>query len=271
MLNQFVDHTLATRLEDAQAWRAVHYARASLKQSGAENGAVVGVAGAPVIYGGEGIPVNRAISLGMHGPVSENDLDVIEDFYALRHTDTVIDLCPLADASLLRALQGRGYALRGWMNMLFLPLPATLAGVNPALRVSRATPDQAELWIRTSARGFDETDDVAASTLRILAPNFYAENAHCYFAWLNDLPVGTGGMYLHNQIAEFGGASTLIHYRRRGVQGTLLQQRLADAHALGCDIAAVLTTPGSASQRNMQRHNFQLAYTRAIFARPYTR
>lgn len=271
MINQFVEYTLATRLEDAQAWRAVHYARASMKQSGADGGAIVSVAGAPVIYGGEGIPVNRAISLGMHGPVSEDDLEVIEDFYALRHTDTVIDLCPLADVSLLRALQGRGYTIRGWMSMLFLPLPAMLANVNYTLRVSRAARDQADLWIRTSARGFDETDDVAASTLRTLAPNFYAQNAHCYFAWLNDLPVGTGGMYLHNQIAEFGGASTLVKYRRRGVQGTLLQQRLVDANALGCDIAAVLTTPGSTSQRNMQRHGFQLAYTRAICVRPLTR
>lgn len=266
----FVGQSLAARLEDAQAWRAVHYAQASQRRSGKAPGELLTVAGAPVIYGGEGLPINRAIGLGMHGPVTEQDIETIEGFYQARRSDTVIDLCPLADPSLLRLLQGRGYSVRNWMSMLFLPLPSAPVEVNPALRVTRATPEQAELWLATSARGFDERDAVDPATLRMLTPNFYAANAHCYFAWLGDTPIGTGGMYLHNGVAELGGASTLVPYRQQGAQTALIQQRLSDAHALGCDLAAVLTIPGSASQRNLQRKGFQLAYTRAIFVRPYS-
>jgi hypothetical protein len=267
----FVDRSLAVRLEDAQAWRAVYYAQASQEQTRASDGALLTIAGAPVIYGGAGIPVNRAIGLGMHGPVTPDDLDAVEAFYNERRADTVIDLCPLADPSLLMLLQGRGYHLRNWMSMLFLPLPAALAMRNSDLQVTRATLEQADLWLATSARGFDESDEIASDTLHVLTPNFYAKNATCYFAWQGDTPIATGGMYIHDKVVELGGASTLVAHRKQGAQGVLIQQRLSDAHDLGCDLAVVLTEPGGASQRNMQRRGFQLAYTRAICIRPFSK
>lgn len=270
MQTSFVDQELAARLEDAQAWRAVYYAQAMQARAHITNGALITVAGAPVIYGGAGGLVNRAIGLGMHGPVTEDDLDTIEAFYSERHADSVIDLCPLADPSLARLMQTRGYHLRSWMSMLFLPLPSEAVAINPDLRITRATTEEADLWLATSARGFDESDEVASGTLRVLSPNFYAANAHCYFAWLGETPIGTGGMYPYNGVVELGGASTLVAHRKQGAQTALIQQRLGDAHALGCDLAMVLTSPGSTSQHNMQRRGFQLAYTRAICARPHS-
>src|SRR5262245_4902789 len=93
----FVDQALAARLEETQAWRAVYYAQAQQARLDPPEGAQISVAGTPVIFGGAGLPVNRAIGLGMHGPVSVEDLDAIEAFYVERQADTVIDLCPLAD------------------------------------------------------------------------------------------------------------------------------------------------------------------------------
>lgn len=266
----FVDSALAVRLEETQAWRAIHYAQASLTQTYAPESTILTIAGAPVIYGGPGLPVNRAIGLGMHGPVTSEDLDAIEAFYNARRASTVIDLCPLADPSLLKLLQTRGYSIRNWMSMLFTPLPTDPDPQNPDLRVTRAVLDQANQWLETSARGFDESDEISTSTLRMLMPNFYAANAHCYFAWLGDMPIATGCMYSHKGVVELGGASTLLAHRHQGAQSVLIQHRLADAHALGCDLAIVLTTPGSLSQRNMQRRGFQLAYTRIICERPFT-
>ncbi len=269
MQTAFVDQDLAARLEDVQAWRAVYYAQASQARAQATEGALLIVAGAPVIYGGAGVPVNRAIGLGMHGPVTADDLDTIEHYYDERRADTVIDLCPLADPSLMSLLQTRDYRMHTWMSMLFLSLPSISVALNPDLHVTRATADQADLWLTTSARGFGENDDIATSTLHVLTPNFYATNAHCYFAWLGETPIGTGAMYPHNGVVELGGASTLVAYRQQGAQSALIQQRLNDAHALGCDLAVVLTTPGSTSQRNLQRRGFQLAYTRVICARAF--
>lgn len=269
MRTAFVDAALAARLEAVQAWRAQHYAAAYAEQTGLQAGEQLIIAGTPIIYGGAGVVVNRAIGLGMQGPVSVAELDAIELFYTQHQADTVIDLCPLADATLLPLLQGRGYHLRSWMSVLFMPLPAPPFASTRGLRVTRATPDQADLWLTTAARGFDEVDDFTDDTRRVLIPNFYAANAHCYFVWRQDIPIATGGMYPHAGVAELGSASTLVTYRRQGAQSALIQQRLHDAHVMGCDLAVVLTSPGSTSQRNMQRLGFHLAYTRAICVRPY--
>lgn len=64
-------------------------------------------------------------------------------------------------------------------------------------------------------------------------------------------------------------ASTQMAFRQRGVQTTLLHTRLAFAAAMGCDLAVVQTKPGSASQRNVQRLDFRLAYTKVTMLREW--
>ena len=77
-------------------------------------------------------------------------------------------------------------------------------------------------------------------------------------------PAGGGGVYMHEGVAEFGGASTRPVFRRRGVQSALLAARLKAASATGCDTAIVLTEPGSDSERNLGRAGFRLGYTKVI-------
>jgi hypothetical protein len=54
---------------------------------------------------------------------------------------------------------------------------------------------------------------------------------------------------------------------RRGVHTALLSARLADAAAAGCDVAVIITQPGSKSQQNAQRHGFDLLYARAVLVK----
>ena len=51
------------------------------------------------------------------------------------------------------------------------------------------------------------------------------------------------------------------------MQKALLQCRLLDARAAGCDLAVVTTAPGSRSQENMMRNGFALLYSRAVLIR----
>jgi hypothetical protein len=51
------------------------------------------------------------------------------------------------------------------------------------------------------------------------------------------------------------------------VQTALLSARLADAAAAGCDVAVIITQPGSKSQQNAQRQGFDLLYTRAVLVK----
>jgi hypothetical protein len=65
----------------------------------------------------------------------------------------------------------------------------------------------------------------------------------------------------------FAGASTVPNARRQGAQQALLDARLRFAAEHGCKVAAICATPGSGSQRNAERHGFQVAYTRLKWRR----
>jgi GNAT superfamily N-acetyltransferase len=259
-----VDLALARRLEMAQAWRGVRYARAHQELHPTLPVRTEPLAGGYLICTGDGMPLNRAIGLGVHGPVTPADLDLAEQFYRRRNLPPRIDVCPLADESLLRLLNLRGYGLEKFYSVLLYPL-SEAGALEPApagIRISQAGPEDAELWLKTVAQGFEETDVPTEAMLDILAPNFYTSHAACFWAWIDGLPAGGGGMYVHAGVAELGGASTRPEFRRRGVQTALLQARLAAARAQGCDLAMALTSPGGASQRNIERVGFRLAYTK---------
>lgn len=264
----FVDVLTAARLEMAQAWRATHYARARLEQQPDPQGDTLTIGGAQVIYGGATAPVNRAIGVGMVEPASIPTLEAIEEFYAVRGAPVRIDLCPLADTALIKLLAGRGYELERFSTILAARLPVSESDAPPQeIRISQALPAEAQHWLTVVGQGFDELDHPQETTLQVLHPNFYAANAYAFFAWIGDEPAGGGGMYVHGGVAEFGGASTRVAYRKRGVQGALLQHRMAAAYSLGCDLALVMTTPGTISQRNVQRAGFDVAYTKVTMRR----
>ncbi len=52
---------------------------------------------------------------------------------------------------------------------------------------------------------------------------------------------------------------------RAGLHTALLSARLAAA--AGCDVAVIITQPGSKSQQNAQRQGFDLLYTRAVLVK----
>jgi GNAT superfamily N-acetyltransferase len=261
----FVDLALARRLEMAQAWRGVRYARARQELHPTLPVRVEPLAGGYLIYTGDGMPLNRAVGLGVHGPVTAADLDLVEQFYQRRNLPPRIDVCPLADGSLLELLNLRGYCLEKFYSVLLylLSQPSAPESAPAGVQVGQAGSTEAELWLKTVAQGFEETDIPTQAVLDILAPNFYTSHATCFFAWIDGQPAGGGGMYVHEGVAEFGGASTRPEFRRRGVQTALLRARLAAAWERGCDLAMAMTSPGSASQRNIERVGFRLAYTKA--------
>jgi len=224
------------------------------------------VAGGYAIYAGEGSPLNRAVGLGLSGPVTRIDLEFVEQFYDSCGTPPRVDLCPLADPSLLHLLKVGGYRLEQFFSVLVHALTEDLVPVPlPAeVRTSRADPQEAELWITTVAQGFGDAEVPAQETLDLLAPNFHSANGTCFFAWMDGQPAGGGAIYIHEGVAEVGSTSTRPAFRRRGVQTALLQAQLAAAREQGCDLALTITAPGSDSQRNMERSGFRLAYTKAI-------
>jgi len=80
--------------------------------------------------------------------------------------------------------------------------------------------------------------------------------------------IATGSLMMHEGIALLAGASTIPAQRGLGAQSLLLAARLAEARRRGCELAMMVATPASASQRNAERRGFRVAYTRTKWRRP---
>lgn len=263
----FVNQELACRLETAHAWRGVQYARAQGLLHPECHATAEAITGGYAIYAGAGSPANRAVGLGQHGPVRGPDMELVEQFYQKRDSLPRIDLCPLADPSLLPWTVG--YRLEGFHSVLFKPTQdEERPGChNVEVRISRARPEDAELWIATVAQGFSGQDEPPQETLDVISPTFCSAETVCFLAWIGNEPVGGAAVIWHGGVAELGSGSTRTAYRRRGVQAALLQAGVAAAREAGNDVAMVLTSPASDSQRNVERAGFRLAYTKAQLVR----
>jgi hypothetical protein len=201
----FADLALARRLELAHAWRGVHYARAQRTLHPDFPIRVERVAGGYAIYAGYNSPLNRAVGLGLSGPVVKTDLESIEQFYHSCSAPPRVDLCPLADPSLLHLLRLGGYRLEQFYSVLVRALTEDVVPVSlpVEVRISQAALKEAELWIHTVAQGFGDEESPAQEALDILAPNFYSTNGTCFFAWMDGQPAGGGAIYTHAGVADF--------------------------------------------------------------------
>jgi GNAT superfamily N-acetyltransferase len=120
-----------------------------------------------------------------------------------------------------------------------------------------------QLWADVSARGWASEHPELIVFLRELGA--ITSGAHGYVPFLAEWdgePGAAAGLVIHEGVALFAGAATAPGFRRRGLQGALLQSRTRYALERGCDLAMMVAVPGSDSQRNAERNGFQIAYTR---------
>ena len=264
---------LARRVELCSAWRGVRYAEAYQRLHPDAQTAVIETAGGSAVYLAPESPLNSARAMGLTGPVKAADLEDLEEFYRQRGVNTILHVCPLADKGLIELVRERGYVLHHFFSVLVRAIPASFkpAPLPPGMTVRPAAAHEAGQWLLASAQGFESTSEPSEAIFDILGPNFHAEDSVPYTAWIKDREghthlVGTGGMYLYHRVRAFelGGASTLMPFRRMGVQRALIEARLAEGLRQGCDLAMVLTSPGTNSERNLFRAGFRLAYTKVV-------
>lgn len=83
-----------------------------------------------------------------------------------------------------------------------------------------------------------------------------------FLAEIENAPVATGILFIHDNVALLAGASTIPEIRKQGAQLALLKTRLDFATAQGYTLAVMGALPGSQSQGNAEKNNFRIAYTR---------
>jgi GNAT superfamily N-acetyltransferase len=116
-------------------------------------------------------------------------------------------------------------------------------------------------------QGFAEHFPPTDALVETMQGFFRRREACCFLAFAEGTAAGGGVVSAHGGVGGLFGASTLPAFRRRGVQAALLAERLRWAQTLGCDLAASIAQPGSASQRNLERAGFRVAYTRTKLSR----
>jgi GNAT superfamily N-acetyltransferase len=184
------------------------------------------------------------------------------EWYRTRARPLYVRLAPVfARSELLRALAGAGLQQTDFMSAMYGRALAQPEVRGPA--VQELAPGQrqtfAELWTR-------DTSEVDRAPRRRLVEAEFSRTWRCYVALESAAPVAYGALYVAaNGVGVCAAAATLPAARGRGCQTALLRRRIADAARAGCDLVVVQASPGSGSQRNLQRIGLELAYTRVTW------
>jgi ribosomal protein S18 acetylase RimI-like enzyme len=268
----FCDTTLAARIERAEAQLIAGCNEAARRRSGTA-GFLTPIAGGVASFADHGSPYNKVAGLGFGGVPDPAALDEIQQAFAVRGAPTQIELAHLADPEIATRLTARGYRLESFENVLGLALTAHADRVTPAgieVRLSRA--EESEAWLDVVAEGSVHQDtqgvpwheDFPREMIIDSGRDSAEAGAVRYAALRAGILAGGATMRLADGVAQLTGAATAPAHRRHGVQTALLAARLTDAAAAGCDVAVIVTQPGSRSQQNAQRQGFDLLYTRAV-------
>jgi hypothetical protein len=143
------------------------------------------------------------------------------------------------------------------------PVARSVAQEFAGVTVRVPTAEEMPLWTSLSTRAWAHEHPEMRDFLEQFGKVALArEHAVNFIAELDGQPGATGTLCLHDGVALFAGASTIPEMRRRGLQAALLQARMRYALEHGYKTAMMVTEVGSQSQRNAERKNFRIAYTR---------
>jgi len=232
----FAPTSLAARIERAECRLLADSAAAAARRHPETRVFSTPLGGGVATYTLPGAPLNKVAGLGF-SPLEERDLGAVERAFAERGSPAQAEVSTLGDPAIVRTLTGRGYRLQGFENVLGRRLPAGPVPRPEGVAVLPSPVEELDAWIDVVTTGFASPDEQG-----VPSHESHPQDLGC-------------------------GAATLSAHRRRGVQTALLARRLEVAAEAGCDVAVVVTQPGSKSQENVQRQGFHLLCARAVLVR----
>jgi GNAT superfamily N-acetyltransferase len=273
-----VDPTSGRRIEKSFASQGRDYAtdhRLVMPEHGAEVLDVGGAGGGVAVWGSKhGAPnVSRAFALGIDGEVTEHDLASVEAFYARHGAPVRVVTSPWTHRSLFVLLAARSYRVIGFDNVLTRVLakgdhPKIGGATAPGVAVRSVGQHEVRAWGEIVRVGFGMAPDDEPS---IEADRIFeqSKNATLYVATVDGEPAGGAALDVRDGMATLFATATIPAYRRRGVHGALVAARLAHALEADADLAVVITSPGSDSQRNLETScGFRVGYSSVLFEAP---
>lgn len=263
------DRVLAARMEAAEAENTAALAQALTASQ--PDAALEPFGGGVAIFAGVDSPMTHAVGIGMQRPVPEAELEHMEAFFRDRNSACLIDLCPLADVSVIAFVQSRRYRVIEFNNVLARRITSQ-EEIPSDRRIRPVLAGEVEQFSRLVLRGFSESMPFSEEMVQTMTATLGPSHA-----WVasEGTPAGDAepesgaAMGIRSGVALFYGDATLRDARRKGWQSKLIQARLLAAQRAGCDLAIVSVLPGSASHRNYERAGFQLIYMRVNLMREF--
>jgi GNAT superfamily N-acetyltransferase len=257
------DLALSRRLERAEGHACAQFADARRRLFPDSGAAWMDCAGAYAVFDGVDSPVTQSFGLGIFEELRASSLDIIERFFLERGAPVLHEVSPLAGVAALDLLCARNYRPIEISNVLYRQVEQPAAQDRSNIRVRVIGPEEADLWTSTSAQGWThEHPELLDFLQQTSAISTAREGSVCFLGEVEGQPGAAGVLCIHEGVALFAGAATIPHFRRRGLQAALLEERMRYARKRGCDLAMMVAEAGSNSQRNAERQGFRIAYTR---------
>ena len=259
----FSDLALSRRLERAEGHACAQYAGARRRLFPDCGSEWMECSGAFVVYDGGDSPVTQSFGLGLAEPLSAAVLDRVERFFLERGAPVQLEISPFVGAAAMELLCNRRYRPIEISSVLYRSLEPARSQLPANVRVRAISHQEAGLWNEVSTQGwvhdYPEFQEFFAQNAAVITAR---EHSHCFLAEIDGKPGAAGALCLHEGVALLAGAATVPELRRRGLQAALLEERMHFAFDRGCDLAMMVATAGSNSQRNAERQEFRIAYTR---------
>jgi GNAT superfamily N-acetyltransferase len=256
----------ARRMEAAEEYGALRYAQAVQPEHPDWGVTWEPFGGGHLVFVARTAPVGRAHGLGFAGKVTTQDIEHVEDFYFRHEADAQVDVCPFADPSLFQSLNERRFQVAEFNQTLarWITPEERFTPRQGDVEIRRVKPEETAAWSKLLAQVFFA--EQAPQFEDFAQPWISHQHAISLAALIDGQMVGgaTGLIVPEYRMAGLFGAATLPHFRGRGIQTALLQERLRFAQHAKCDLAVTLTMPGTSSQRNAEKLGFRTAYTKVV-------
>jgi hypothetical protein len=262
----FSDKSFSQKLERAEAVTNADFVETRARFFPASGAEWIEVGGVYAMFDGVESPLTQTFGLGVFDEITDVELDEIEAFFKRHDAPVFHEVSPLADASLIGLLNERGYQPIELTSVMYRTLGAEIALNSPTNpRISTHIIDDVEIdvFAETSVAGWSaEMPEFADFGIELSKIGAVSHSASPFIAELDGKPIATGMLFIYEDVALLGGASTIPDGRRNGAQNALLEARLRFAAERGCRLATMGASPGSQSQRNAEKNGFRVAYTR---------
>ena len=263
---------LIERISRTEAANAAAHAGVLAGQDPSWGTDVFALADGQAVLCGPGLYVNRALAVGLRGPVTADDFDLLEERSAAVGVVPSIDVVPTAHRSVTALAGARCYGILRFLTIHVRALRDDLDGdaSDPSIVIESAGGALLDVWQDVAAEGFGAVEGDARR-----ASDAYAKAAAVVdgdgFLLARDAgdgrPVGCATVTIRDGLATLGGMTTVPAERRRGVQGALITHRLRVAAEAGCEFAVSSTVPANPSERNLVRAGFRPLYETVTLAR----